>query len=150
MTNEKKIDSKDNLIGIAVFLVLAFFLARSNFFSFENIGFFKSFFATNAVYQNGEHMRGPVGALAYVRSTLIILFLALMWQAYSAKKRTSTYLIFYAVVGFVVAKIGLDYFVFGKLMNARGGLSIVKIVIIAFMLLCVYGGLEKINFKVIK
>lgn len=93
-------------------------------------------------------MRGAIGALAYLRSMMYIVFLALMWQFYSAKKKTQTYILFYAIVGMIVTKIGLDYFVFGNLLSARGGLSIVKSIIMAFLLLCIYDGMKKIDFLV--
>lgn len=150
MTDKKELSQKDNLIGLGIFMVVACFLARSNFYSFDNVGFFASFFTTNAVYSSGENMRGAVGALAYIRSMMFILFLALMWQFYSAKKKIQTYFLFFAIVGAVLTKIGLDYFVFGHILNARGGFSFVKMIIIAFLFLCIYEGMKKINFRVIQ
>lgn len=150
MTEKKEVNHKDNVIGLAIFMVIAFFLARSNFYSFEGTGFFMSFFTTNSVYQSGENIGGPVGALVFIRSTLLVIFLSLLWHAYSAKKKTSTYFLFYALVGFVVAKIGLDFFVFGKILNARGDLSILKTIIMVFIMLCIYQGVKNIEFKEIE
>ncbi|MDR0216409.1 MAG: hypothetical protein LBJ15_20755 [Comamonas sp.] len=148
MADKKEFNQKDNLIALVIFMFLTCFLARSNFYSFDDVGFFASFFTTNAVYSGGENIGGVIGALAYIRSMMYILFLALMWQLYSAKKKTQTYFLFFAIVGFVLAKIGLDYFVFGNILNARGELYFGKIMIITFLFLCIYEGMKRINFRV--